>query len=75
MDVKYKGLPDAGERIVYVRAIAVADLPDEIQEQASGIETVYAVHDAKGARLALVANRELAFSLARENDMAPVNVH
>jgi len=33
------------------------------------------VHDSDGQRLALVKNRKLAFALARQNDLAPVNVH
>ncbi len=61
--------------IVYVRPVAVKDLPDEVQAQAGGIESLYAVHAETGERLALVRNRELAFMLARQNDMAPVNVH
>lgn len=60
---------------VYVRPIAVADLPAELQEQAEGFETIYAVHRPNGDRLALVADRALAFALAREHDMAPVYVH
>lgn len=67
---------DAGANpIVYVRPVKVADLPDEIRQQAMGIETLYAVHDADGAQLALVKDRRLAFVLARQNDMAPVAVH
>ena len=61
--------------IVYVRPIAVADLPKDLREQAPGMDTVYAVHGADGARLALVGDRSLAFTLARQNDMAPVSVH
>lgn len=63
------------ENIVYVRPVLVTDLPDEVQEQAEGLETLFAVHNAEGERLALVKDRKLAFLLARENDMAPVNVH
>jgi hypothetical protein len=62
-------------RIVYVRPVAVADLPDEVREQAEGIEQLFAVHSADGERLALVRDRKLAFILARQNDLAPVNVH
>lgn len=67
----------AAERIVYVRAVAVAELPDEVQAKAraGGLEVLWAVHDADGERLALVADRKLAFFLARQHDMAPVNVH
>ena len=63
------------ERIVYVRPVAVADLPDEVREQAAGIDQLFAVHSADGERLALVRDRNLAFVLARQNDLAPVNVH
>lgn len=64
-----------GRPIVYVRPVSVEDLPDEIREQAAGIKNLYAVHDENGQRLALVRGRELAFVLARQNDMTPVNVH
>jgi len=33
------------------------------------------VHDESGAQLALVADRKLAFVLARQHDLAPVPVH
>ncbi|QYZ70192.1 DUF1150 family protein [Neotabrizicola shimadae] len=75
MDVKYEGLPQAGEPIVYVRPVKVADLPDEVRQQAEGLEVIYAVHRPDGERLALVRDRALAFALARQNDLAPVNVH
>jgi hypothetical protein len=75
MDTKFSGLPDEGERIVYILPVAVADLPDVIREQAAGIETLYAVHRPNGERLALVRERELAFALARQNDLAPVSAH
>lgn len=75
MDVKFEGL-DAGEnRIVYVRPIAVETLPQAVQAQINGMKTVYAVHGEDGEQLALVADRKLAFSLARQHDMAPVNAH
>lgn len=75
MDTKYDFGPDTGERIVYVRPVSVADLPDEIRQHAIGLDTIYAVHDASGERLALVKDRQLAFIVARQNDMAPVSVH
>ncbi|SPH24730.1 hypothetical protein DEA8626_03768 [Defluviimonas aquaemixtae] len=75
MHTKYDFGPDTGERIVYVRAVDVTDLPDEIRAQAGDAETLYAVHDSSGERLALVKDRSLAFVLARQNDMAPVSVH
>ena len=62
-------------RIVYIRPVDVADLPEEVRDQADGLDHVYAVHSAAGERLALVADRKMAFILARQNDFAPVNVH
>lgn len=75
MDVKFEGLPDAENRIVYVRPIAVENLPAAVRAQINGMKTVYAVHGEDGEQLALVADRKLAFSLARQHDMAPVNAH
>lgn len=63
------------DRTVYVKTIAVTELPLEVQEQAEGLELLYAVHDAKGQQLALVGDRKLAFTLARQHDYAPVMVH
>lgn len=64
-----------GARIVYVKAVDVADLPDQVRNQAGDLEQLYAVHDADGQRLALVADRKLAFTLARQHDYTPVTVH
>lgn len=75
MDVNYSKLPDATSPIVYVREVKVADLPEDLQGQAEGLEVIYAVHRGNGERVALVANRGLAFALARQHDMAPVSVH
>ena len=75
MDVKYDFGDDGENPIVYVRPVKVADLPDEIRQQAMGVDTLYAVHDANGAQLALVKDRRLAYVLARQNHMAPVAVH
>ncbi|WP_375176104.1 DUF1150 family protein [Pseudooceanicola sp.] len=74
MDTKYDMYNDAG-RIVYVRAVKVEDLPEEVRDQVQGLEQLYAVCDSSGERLALVKDRKMAFVLARQNDMAPVTVH
>jgi hypothetical protein len=75
MDVKFDALPEGETKIVYVRPVNVADLPAEVQAQIGGLKTVYALHDADGDRLALVRDRKLAFVIARQHDLAPVNVH
>ena len=66
---------DKGSRIVYVKAVDVTDLPDEVRSQAGDLEQLYAVYDADGQQLALVADRKLAFTLARQHDYSPVAVH
>lgn len=63
------------DKIVYVRPVAVSDLPSEIREQVGESRQIFAVHSSNGDRLALVRDRNLAFILARQNDLAPVNVH
>lgn len=64
-----------GSDIVYVKAVSVASLPPELREKVSGVETLFAVHDAEGTQLALVADRRMAFVLARQHDKTPVTVH
>ena len=66
---------DETNAIVYVKAVNVADLPKEVRAEAGDLEQLYAVHDAAGQQLALVADRRMAFSLARQNDYSPVAVH
>ncbi|MBO9433494.1 DUF1150 family protein [Ruegeria sp. R13_0] len=64
-----------GDRIVYVKTVEVADLPSDLRDQAGDLDQLYAVHDSDGQQLALVADRKLAFVLAREHDLSPVAVH
>ncbi len=75
MDTPFDFEELASKRTVYVRPVDVNELPEELQDQAEGREQVYAVHSQDGERLALVADRKMAFFLARQNDFAPVNVH
>ena len=76
MDTPQRFPSEFGEdRIVYVRPVSVDDLPEEIRAQTGETDNLYAVHASNGDRLALVNGRRLAFALARQNDMQPVNVH
>ena len=75
MDTKYQGFAGGGDRIVYVRPVQVADLPEAIREQAGELLTIWSVHRPDGQRVALVADRGLAFALSRQNDMVPVSTH
>lgn len=66
---------DTEQRMAYIKTVDVADLPEEVQKGAKGRTQLYAVHDSEGEQLALVADRHMAFVLARQNDYAPVPVH
>jgi hypothetical protein len=73
---------DNGEELgntVYVKPVSIDDLPeavqDEAREQAAGQDTLYALHREDGEQLALVANRKMAYFVARQNDYAPVALH
>lgn len=63
------------DRIVYVRPVMAEDLPSELHDQIEEGEILYAVHKSDGERLALVKDRQMAFMLARQNDLSPVAVH
>lgn len=75
MNTKYPNFEQTDDRVVYVRPVEVIELPEELRAQIEGTDRIYAVHDSDGQRLALVKDRALAFHLARQNDLAPVNVH
>ena len=62
---------------VYVRKVAVSDLPRAVQREAreGGLDELYALHRTDGEQVALVGDRKLAFMLARQNDLNPVSVH
>lgn len=66
-----------GGATVYVRKVALGELPRAVQREAreTGLEELYALHRADGEQVALVGDRHLAFSLARQNDLNPVSVH
>lgn len=66
---------DADERIVYVRSVRTADLPEAIREQTSGMDELYAIYASSGECLALVPDRRQAFVVARRNELSPVSVH
>jgi hypothetical protein len=61
--------------IVYIRKVAVADLPQGVQDRAGDLTTLYAIGGENGEQLALVRDRSLAFTIARQNDFIPVSVH
>lgn len=74
MNTRYT-FPESAQALVYVKAVNVADLPQEVQDEADGREQLFALHNADGEQLALVADRHMAYVLARQNDLSPVTVH
>lgn len=70
-----------GPNLVYVRPVKaaeiLADTPlDQIQEiDLDPEQTLYAVHRADGARLAVLDNRDAAMAAAMAHELAPVSVH
>ena len=83
MTAPFQGFPEGAERTVYVRPVAVADLERELPEEARAemreqlgeTKVIYSVHDMEGKRLALVADRALAFNLAKAHDFSALSVH
>ena len=58
MDQKVDSISDGPARIAYIRPVAIADLPQELQTQAMGVKDLYAVHSENGERLALVKRQK-----------------
>jgi hypothetical protein len=72
----FPSFPAEGDkRIVYVREVKTADLPEEIRAQTGGLDHLYAIHAPSGEVLALVPDRRQAFAVARQNEFSPVSVH
>lgn len=61
--------------IVYLKPVETSDLPEDLQVQAEGLDTLYAVHNGKGEQVALVANEAIAGHLAEQNNLQVVTLH
>ncbi len=68
-------LEGLSQKIVYLKPVATADLPDEVRQQAGEIETVFSVHNGAGEQVAIVANPLIASHLAAEHKMQLVTLH
>ena len=64
----------ASDKTAYIRAVSVTDLDDDVTPP-KGVEVLYALHDPNGKRLALFDDRDLAFAVARSNEISAVSVH
>ena len=65
---------EGAKRIVYVREVKTADLPEQVRANTT-LDHLYAIHAATGEVLALVPDRAQAFIVARQNELSPVSVH
>lgn len=61
--------------IAYIRKVPVEALPDPIRAQLPPQAQVWGGHNDQGEVLALAGDRQLAFVLARQNELVPVSVH
>lgn len=68
-----------GPNTVYVREVGVAELKGAgvipVDAPIPATQKFFALHSADGRRVAIVDNRDLAFSAAREHELEPVSVH
>ena len=63
MNTPFNGLPQGADRIVYVREVAVEDLPDDVQAQMDGRSVIWSVHGADGRQLAQLTSGRLHCSV------------
>ena len=60
---------------IYMKAVATADMPAEVQAEAGEIDTLFALHNTKGEQVAIVADPIVASHLASEHKMQLVTLH
>ncbi len=70
-----------GPALVYVRAVRAEDILSQASAEAIEAyhlepdQTLYALHRADGARLAVLADRDSAYAAALAHELVPVSVH
>lgn len=64
-----------GANFIYLKPVAIADLPEEVRAQAGDVTTLFALHNTKGEQVALVASTDVASHLADANQMQLVTLH
>lgn len=74
MNTKFD-LSEMGANIVYLKPMNMADLPDDVREQAGDMEQIFAVHNGKGEQVAYIADLTFASHLAAENNVRIVTLH
>ena len=63
------------DRIVYLKPIDKADVPDEVFEEIGDIDQLWSVHNSEGEQLALVGDLNQAYYMAREFSYSPMILH
>jgi hypothetical protein len=63
------------DRIVYLKPIDKADVPDEVFEETGDIDQLWSVHNSEGEQLALVGDLDQAYDMAREFSYSPMTLH
>ena len=74
MNDKYEDAKN-DSNIVYIKEVMASEVPADINLDALESDSVFALHDANGAQLAVAANRQLAVHLAKANDLVPMTLH
>ncbi|MGB1235431.1 MAG: DUF1150 family protein [Planktomarina sp.] len=63
------------DKLVYLKPVDKADLPNDVLEDAEGIEQLWSVHNSDGEQLALIGDLGQAYDLAREFEYSPQTLH
>ncbi len=71
--------PAADERLVYIRALDLAEarrlLPPDALAEIDDVDGLFVVTSAEGQNLAIVEGRDAAYAAALAHDLRPVSVH
>lgn len=60
---------------IYLKPVDFADLPEDVQAEAGSMDELFAVHNADGEQVALVASTAVASHLAAANELTLVALH
>lgn len=63
------------DKLVYLKPVDKADLPDDVIEETSDIDQLWSVHNSDGEQLALIGDLAQAYDLAREFEYSPHTLH
>ena len=70
-----QNLKSMGNRIVYLKPVAVDDLPEAVRAEAGGIDPVFTLHNTSGEQVAFVADPRMAAAIAQQNALELVQLN